>query len=259
MSIRDDREFYLFMDMRTENQWASFNMTPKKWVAATHDYNKRLEALNMTRHHQTIAKMPKALMEMLGDVETKIANRILKNDFVSVRSNTDGFWRKHCAAVPLVKAQESLTTNNSGKPRKVATCSRCRMIMYPGPPGSQENHRKGYCSDGVRPSMKGDTPPDWPQPQGIFELGTKFNPLNLLASLRDLYTQIVIQNGTGGDFAMEYQAFWRLLHNRLTVAADGHHLFKLYDLNLPSSTPPELIVEQDGSRYMRVDYLQSSE
>jgi len=133
------------------------------------------------------------------------------------------------------------------------------MIMYPGPSGSQENHRKGYCSDGVRPSMKGDTPPDWPQPQGIFELGTKFNPLNLLAALRDLYDHTVTQNGTGGDLVMEYQAFGRLLHSRLIVAADGRHLFKLYDLDLPPSTQPELITEQGGSRYMRVDYLRSTE
>ena len=133
------------------------------------------------------------------------------------------------------------------------------MIMYPGPAGSQENHRKGYCSDGVRTTIKGDTAPDWPQPQGIFELGTKFNPLNLLDSLRDLYDHVVTRNSDGGDFAMEYQAFGRLLHSRIDVAADGRHLFKLYDLELPDSTPPGLIVEQGGSRYMYVDFLRAAE
>ena len=34
----------------------------------------------------------------------------------ATRSNTDTFWRKHCAAVPLVKTQENVTVNNSGKP-----------------------------------------------------------------------------------------------------------------------------------------------
>ena len=82
MSIKADTEFYLFMDMRAEHQWASFNMTPKKWVIATQAYNSRLEALNKTEHRATITKNPRALMDMLGEVESKVANRLLKNDFV---------------------------------------------------------------------------------------------------------------------------------------------------------------------------------
>jgi hypothetical protein len=135
MSIKDDKEFFLFMDMRAENQWASFKMTPKKWVLATQNYNSRLEALNSTRHCINVPKNPRALMETLGDVESKVASRILKNDFIcesfqiancdrptypslvtAARSNTDHFWRKHCGAVPLVKTQESVVVNNSGKP-----------------------------------------------------------------------------------------------------------------------------------------------
>ena len=194
-------------------------------------------------------------MEMLGEVELKVASRILKNDFIcesfriancnrptypsvvtAARSNTDHFWRKHCGAVPLVKTQESVVVNNSGKPistfparfmpvsddlsqRKVATCSRCHSIMYPGPSGSPENHKKGYCSDGVKPTMKGDTTPDWPQPQGIFELGTKFNPANFLAALRNVYDQVT-QGYSGDTLPMEFQALIKLLHSRLTVAED---------------------------------------
>jgi hypothetical protein len=102
--------------------------------------------------------------------------------------------------------------------------------------------------------MKGDTTPDWPQPHGIFELGTKFHPANFLAALRNVYGQVT-QGYTGDAFPMESQALIKLLHARLTIAEDGRHLFKLYALELPSSTPPDLIVEHNGSRYMRVDYL----
>jgi hypothetical protein len=82
MSIKDDGEFYLFMDMRADNQWASFNMTPKKWVAATQAYNTRLEALNSQNHRLTVAKNPRALADMLGEVESKVTSHILRNDFV---------------------------------------------------------------------------------------------------------------------------------------------------------------------------------
>jgi hypothetical protein len=131
------------------------------------------------------------------------------------------------------------------------------MMMYPGPTGSQENHKKGYCSDGVKPNMKGDTSPDWPQPPGIFELGTKFNPAVFLATLRDLYDKIVAPGQTGirDDLSMEYEAFGKLLQDRIITAADGCHLFRLFGLDLPSSTPSELIVVNDGVRYMQINFL----
>lgn len=34
-----DEEFRLFMDMRAEMQWATFNMTSPKWAEATREYN----------------------------------------------------------------------------------------------------------------------------------------------------------------------------------------------------------------------------
>jgi len=83
---------------------------------------------------------------------------------------------RHCHSVPLVKSENStsaLSTEASGKlvsftliipefrplshgfhQRKAATCSRCNTIMYPGPTGSSENHKRGYCSDGVRQREK---------------------------------------------------------------------------------------------------------
>src|ERR1700690_2596172 len=57
-------------------------MTPRKWVLTTQNYHSRLEALNLTRHYINVPKNPRALMEMLGEVELKVASRILKNDFI---------------------------------------------------------------------------------------------------------------------------------------------------------------------------------
>ncbi|KAH9962967.1 hypothetical protein BC827DRAFT_1196190, partial [Russula dissimulans] len=47
-------------------------------------------------------KHPRALMEQLGNVETKIATRIACNDFTST-AGTDTFWRQYCFVVSLVK------------------------------------------------------------------------------------------------------------------------------------------------------------
>jgi hypothetical protein len=82
MSIKEDTEFYLFMDMHADHKWVSFNMTPHKWVAATTEYNTRLEALNATNSRLTIKKNPRALMDLLGVIEPKITECIIKGDFV---------------------------------------------------------------------------------------------------------------------------------------------------------------------------------
>jgi hypothetical protein len=136
MSLKGVGEFYLFMDMRAEFQWASFNMTPQKWVIATQEYNTRLEALNSARQCRSVTKNPRALMEMLGDIEVKIADRIARKDFVckcpspfihsyahsllpsftAVSSKTETFWTRHCNAVPLNKTSVNTTVNSSGKP-----------------------------------------------------------------------------------------------------------------------------------------------
>jgi hypothetical protein len=177
--------------------------------------------------------------------------------------------------VPLVKA-ESTDSASLGKPvvcplltslfapsdhdhpslcqRKPPTCSRCHSIMYPFPNGSPENHKRGYCSDGVKQVMKLDVVPDWPQPQGVFEFGTTFNPLPFLAAVREIYEKVVVNRGEE-NLTMENEAFARLLEKRTIVANDGRCLFKLFDLETPLSTAPELIVELNGLRYLRVDCL----
>jgi len=80
--IQGDTEFFLFMDMRAELQWASFNMTSRKWVIATEAYNIRLAELYKKQGIQLATKKnPRALMDKLGQLEPKIANRIATNDF----------------------------------------------------------------------------------------------------------------------------------------------------------------------------------
>jgi len=144
MSIRDDGEFYLFMDMRAENLWASFNMTSCKWVTATQDYNTRLEALNVGRNRPTIKKNPRALLELLGEIEARIISSVGSLPFMfkttfnhattATRSNTDVFWKKHCAAVPLVKVEHPNTTVLSGVSARLVClplrkCSLLRVIL----------------------------------------------------------------------------------------------------------------------------------
>ena len=43
--LQGDEEFYLFMNMRHEKQWVTYQMTSKHWVPATEAYNKRLQAI----------------------------------------------------------------------------------------------------------------------------------------------------------------------------------------------------------------------
>jgi hypothetical protein len=81
LSNETSNKFFLFMDMRTELGWVSYNMTSRRWVLATANYNSRLEALNSAKNIVTIPKHPHALMEHLGAIEMKIALRITHNDF----------------------------------------------------------------------------------------------------------------------------------------------------------------------------------
>jgi hypothetical protein len=103
--------------------------------------------------------------------------------------------------------------------------------------------------------MQDDIVPDWPQPEGIFERGTLFDPLKFLSTLREVYDGVVTHGGNGGDRAMEYHAFLTMLNTRTKFTDDGHCLFKLFKLDLPISTPQAMFVDHEGSRFLRVDYL----
>lgn len=106
--------------------------------------------------------------------------------------------------------------------------------MWPGPKGSPLNHKRAFCSDGVRMKSQAqqktadgrivtiteDLPP-WPQPSGIFEDGTTFHPTVFLSAVAQLYNQMVTRNSTGGEYAMEYLAFAEMLHKRTIVVPTG--------------------------------------
>jgi hypothetical protein len=141
--------------------------------------------------------------------------------------------------------------------------------MYPGPNGAAENHKRGYCSDGARQTLKPskqnkDPPkpnkslshsvPEWPQPQGIFTEGTYFHPLEFLANFREIYERVVIEK-VSGKAAMEHEAFASLLMARTLVLSDGCVLFKLFDLTCPASTPEDLFIIREGDKYLRIDCL----
>src|SRR6266699_7254783 len=83
--------------------------------------------------------------------------------------------------------------------RKMAIYGRCQMIMYPG---GADNHKRGYCADGAHQIVKKcdhDTLPDWPQPQGIFEKGTHFHPIEFLTTLQEVYEKVVVDRTSGVD------------------------------------------------------------
>lgn len=137
--------------------------------------------------------------------------------------------------------------------RKTAICSRCETIMYPG---GADNRKRGYCADGARQiAKKGDDDgfPDWPQ--GIFEKGTDFYPVEFLKTLREVYKKLVVERASGFDVPVEYGAFIKMLGKRSTIDQDGTVLFRLFDLTIPSSTPDRFIVSRDDCKYLRLDCL----
>jgi hypothetical protein len=138
--------------------------------------------------------------------------------------------------------------------RRAGVCGRCHTIMYPGPIGSRQNHKRGYCSDGVQSKSTVEQLPDWPQPAGIFVNGTHFDPLAFLTTLRAVYEKVVME-GVGIDNLIEYSAFVRLLIARTVTFDEGIIAFRLFDLQLLKSLPPSWLFERDGVRCLRLDCL----
>lgn len=128
----DNIEFGLFMDLRTEQKWASYQMNPTKWVQATCLFNERLAEKNGKHGFKTINKHPRALMDKLDWVEREILGRITRGDFVgelllctmyvfdtharrldsAKSSGTTTFWTKHCDAVYLGRDMDAAKAKN---------------------------------------------------------------------------------------------------------------------------------------------------
>ncbi|KAG1747820.1 uncharacterized protein EDB91DRAFT_1262895 [Suillus paluster] len=120
-------------------------MTSKRWALAMEEYN---HCLMKKKGQSVVQKNPQALLCVLGDIEPKLMNKIIKNNYTS-KKNNELFWHRHCSVVPLVKEERGKKT-----------------IMYPGPENSALNHKKGYCADSVKQVLKngGEDLPPWPQP-----------------------------------------------------------------------------------------------
>jgi hypothetical protein len=112
------------MRLRAEHKWASFKMSPSKWVEATKLYNSALESADQLRGRTTIPKNPRALMTTLGAVESIISDRVMTGNYkcelfwsisfhnltsyivLTAQKGTETFWREHCHAVQLLKEEQ---------------------------------------------------------------------------------------------------------------------------------------------------------
>ncbi|KAG2360921.1 hypothetical protein BDR07DRAFT_1288516 [Suillus spraguei] len=71
-------EFYLFMDMRAEFKWLSYQMTSKRWVLAMEEYNHHLiEKIGQS----VIQKNQQAFLCVLGDIKPKLMSKITRNNY----------------------------------------------------------------------------------------------------------------------------------------------------------------------------------
>ncbi|KAG1751552.1 uncharacterized protein EDB91DRAFT_1078312 [Suillus paluster] len=229
-------EFYLFMNMWAEFKWLSYQMTLKGWVLAMEEYNCHLIG---KMGQSVIQKNLQALLRALGDIEPKLMNCIIKDEYTSKRNNKT-FWRHHCSVVPLVKEEQG-----------EKTCSCCQTIMYPGPENLPLNHKRGYCADGVKQvSKSGEDLPPWPQPQGLFSEGCTFHPHAFLLAVQRVYECIFMQ-GLGEMDLLETEAFAKLLASCTEIREDGAVLFQLFaHFVVDPSTP------HNDKQWLRINFLQ---
>jgi hypothetical protein len=114
LTISGDVEFYLFMRMRAERGWATFKMTSHKWVAETAEFNLRLEKLNTEANRPTIKKNPRALLDKLLSIETKVIERIATNNYIC-----------ECPVVIFCMVNAEFGINSSQKLRDILESSMC--------------------------------------------------------------------------------------------------------------------------------------
>ena len=78
LTIRSQDGFYLFMNMRAEFGWISYQMTPRKWVEATNEYSRRLL---LKLGPITATKNPQALLHFLDRMGSRLIERIAKDSY----------------------------------------------------------------------------------------------------------------------------------------------------------------------------------
>jgi hypothetical protein len=132
--------------------------------------------------------------------------------------------------------------------------------MYPGPPGAKENHRHGYCADGVKqvPSHQGEELLPWPQPKGIFMNGQLFHPRTFLTMVPKLFEHMMAIQLSMDTCILELEAFTKMLQERATKLDEDNNtvLFKLYKgLKIDPSWPKGSLRVHDGDEWLPIDYL----
>ena len=134
--------------------------------------------------------------------------------------------------------------------------------MYPGPEGSALNHKRGYCSDGVKQVSKHEEIPPWPQPYGIFTTGKTFHPPAFYRTVQDIYERYCSAGSEPTPIAtMEVFTFVQLLASHIRTFDDGSMGFRLHsDYELDKATPNSCIARpEDGSgEFLRIPYLQGT-
>ncbi|KAG1859811.1 hypothetical protein F4604DRAFT_2036666 [Suillus subluteus] len=293
LTFQNSDEFYLFMEMWAEFKWLSYQMTSKRWVLATEEYNRRL---TKKKGQSVIQKNPQALLRALGDIEPKLMSKITKNDYTcesvfantisqtaflnigqTARKNSESFWRRHCSVVPLVKEEPG---------RKVSHLCLvvCTLFALTHQPSFYFQGSKGtdmlplsnnyvsrtrelapqpqegvLCTDGVKQSSKAASEelPAWPQPRGIFSEGRTFHPHVFLSTVQRVYEHVFMQ-GPGETDLLETEAFSKLLISRTEVhESDNMVLFRLFKGFITDPTTPcDRIVSHDGEEWLRINYLQ---
>ncbi|TCD60736.1 hypothetical protein EIP91_009619 [Steccherinum ochraceum] len=271
-------ELYLLMEMRGEKQWASFAMTSRSWSSVVNSFNFRLRARAFEKGFAYVAKSPRALQRKLGEMESKIAEKVASGNYAS-KSGSEVFWRNASTAVASVLAVAEGAKAKNVKSRKLQICSRCQVIMYPGKAAgvtANVNHKPGYCSDGAPVHFKAEMRDDWhrgphlgdppldhppfPQPAGIFtNKGKSFDPIGFLTALRDVYECYIVEKGTGGERASEFEAFAEMVR---TFPINGGIYFKLHrslEVTTRGESAGLVLDHTDGCKYLRMDSMQDGE
>ena len=129
LKITTTDEFMLFMRLRKEWGWVSYNMSAKKWAEATALYNNELTCCLLEKRMKAIAKHPRALIDKLGKIETIVLEKIATGNYKcecfvfclyrtdvgslyycflhTAKSGKEEFWRTHCGSPMLIKLEEA--------------------------------------------------------------------------------------------------------------------------------------------------------
>ena len=136
-------------------------------------------------------------------------------------------------------------------------CKRCSTIMYPGQRGHPNNHKPGYCSDGV---VSSPTAPKFPLPPGIFLRGNSFSIPAFYATVQQLFECLCVNGQRREDLSLELDTFGELFIQRIKQDLDGRSgsvFWELYgNVTLEGVSTSKIddyvLTADDGKQYVRV-------